>query len=258
MHDRRQKRIVATIEARMTSSRLPGKVLMKSCGRPLLWHMIERIRRCKSIDEIVVATTVNETDNPIVDMCNSIGCKVFRGSEDDVMGRVLCAAETNMADVIVETTGDCPLIDWRHIDYLVNLYKSSDYDYVANNTERSFPDGFDIRIFSTTMLREAYEVTKDPLDHEHVSIFFPNRPNKYKCYNWHADGIEDRPDIAVTLDEEGDYKLINEIYESLYPRNRDFSCKDVMIYIDTHPEVMRLVEGISRTEFDYKVEVDNG
>lgn len=241
------KKVIVTIEARMTSSRLPGKVLLESCGKPLLQHMIERLRRCHMIEDIVVATTVNQADDPIVALCDKIGCKYFRGSEDDVLIRVLLAAQSVNADVIVEATGDCPLIDWRHIDYLVNLYNDNQYDFVANNIECSFPDGFDIRIFSTVALDQINCLTQDSTDHEHVSIFFPRHPELFSSYNWMAEGVENRPDLEITLDERGDYEFINSIYEGLYADNNDFSCKDVINYIEMNPQLLEYVKGIKRT-----------
>lgn len=238
---------IVTIEARMTSSRLPGKVLMESCGKPLLQHMIERIRRSTMIDDIVVATTVNKTDDVIIELCNRLGCHYFRGSEEDVLQRVLMAAKHYNADVIVETTGDCPCIDWRHIDRLVRFYMDNDYDFVSNCTEPSYPDGFNIRIFSTDALEKVSKLTNDPKDREHVSIYFPNHPEIFKSYNEMAKGNEYRPELEITLDEIGDYNLINAIFEGLYQKNRDFTLNDVLSFIDANPHVLRFVEGIKRT-----------
>ncbi len=241
-----KKRIVVTIEARMTSSRLPGKVLLKSCGKPLLQHMIERLRRSKSIDDIIVATTTNDTDNTIVELCEKINCHYYRGSEENVLQRVLQAAQYYHADVIVETTGDCPCIDWRHIDRLVNFYNNNEYDFVSNCTEPSYPDGFNIRIFSTQALERVNRLTDDPKDREHVSIFFPNHPEIFKSYNDKAQGIEYRPELEITLDEIGDYKLIDAIFEGLYPGNNDFSYLDILSFIDLNPQFLKYVEGIVR------------
>lgn len=247
----KKRKTVATIEARMTSSRLPGKVLMESCGKPMLQLMIERIRRSKTLNDIVVATTVNHEDDRIVKLCEEIGCKFYRGSEDDVLERVMRAAQSAEATTIVETTGDCPFIDWRHIDYLVTLYNDGDYDFVANNTKKSFPKGFDIRIFSTKMLEDLNRESNNPLDHEHVSIHFPEHEDKFKCFNWFAIGKENRPELEVTLDEIGDYKLINGIFEGLYKNNKDFSCGDVIDFIDHNPKLLDYVSGIKRTVFEY-------
>ena len=246
----KKEKVIVTIEARMTSSRLPGKVLLESCDKPLLQHMIERIRRCKKIDDIVVATTINETDDPIVELCQKIDCKYFRGSEEDVLLRVLYAAESVEADVIVETTGDCPLIDWRHIDFLIEIYLDNDYDFVANNIERSFPDGFDIRIFSVDALREVNRLSTDKNDHEHVSIYFPKHPEKFSSYNWKAEKAEDKPEIEVTLDEYGDYLLIDSIFKGLYFRNTDFTCKDVIEYIEKNNHLLNYNKDVKRTVVD--------
>ena len=244
------KKIVATIEARMTSSRLPGKVLLEANGKPMLEYMIERLRRSTKIDDVVVATTINKEDDPIVELCDRIGCTYYRGSESDVLERVLNAAKAVEADVIVETTGDCPFIDWRHVDYLVNFFMSNNYDFVANNTERTFPIGFDIRIFTTESLDHINSISDNPLDHEHVSIYYPRHPKEYKCYNWYADGPENRPDIEVTLDEYGDYQLIKSIFEGLYTAKKDFTCKDVIDYIDNNPEIKDYVKNVKRTVLD--------
>lgn len=242
-----EKKVVVTIEARMTSSRLPGKILMESCGKPLLQHMIERIKRSKKIDDVIVATTVNSDDDVVEKLCRKIGCNCFRGSEDDVLLRVLEAAKSIGADVIVETTGDCPVIDWRHIDYLVGIYASGNYDYVANNTIRSFPDGFDIRIFSTKMLEEINNMTQELDDHEHVSIYFTKHPEKYNLYNWMASAPFNRPELEITLDEYGDYQLINAVYEGLYYNNSDFTCKDVIDFLDSNSDIRSYINGIKRT-----------
>ena len=244
-------KVIATIEARMTSSRLPGKVLMKCCDTPVLELMIERVRRSRLIDDVVVATTVNKEDDPVIKLCDSIGCSYFRGSEDDVLERVLLAAKACDADVIVELTGDCPFIDWRQVDELVSIYLEGNYDFVANNIGHSFPVGFDIRIFRTDMLEELNRTSDNPLDHEHVSIHFPNNPDKFRCFNLEAQGEEHRPELEVTLDEIGDYKLIKAIFEGLYPKDKDFKCIDVIRYIDAHPELNEYIDGIKRTVIDY-------
>lgn len=236
----------AIIEARMTSSRLPGKVMMETCGKPMLQHMIERVKRCGRIDDVIVATTVNSEDDDVCRMCDDMGFHYFRGSEEDVLLRVLEAARQYDVDVIVELTGDCPLIDHRHIDHLLEIYESGKYDFVSNCTERTFPDGFDIRIFSTKMLEDLSEISKDPADREHVAIYFPRHPEKYRNYNWKAEGSVNRPDIEVTLDEIGDYKLIDRIYSKLYPENPDFSCEDVINLLNQNPDFLDLIKEIKR------------
>lgn len=246
-----RKKVVATIEARMTSSRLPGKVLMKSCGKTILQHLIERVRRSTKLDDIIVATTINGDDDPIVELCKRMSCMYYRGSEEDVLERVLLAAKSVNADVIVELTGDCPFIDWRHVDKLIDIYLSGKYDYVANNIERSYPMGFDIRIFSTQMIDSLNQKSDNPLDHEHVSIFFPSHPDKYRCCNLFAEASENRADIEVTLDEMGDFKLIDAVFNGLYTVDEDFTCNDVIHFIDNHREIMDYIKDVKRTSLNY-------
>jgi spore coat polysaccharide biosynthesis protein SpsF len=228
MYLNNQKKIIATIEARMTSSRLPGKVLLPLAGKPALERMIERIKRSKFIDEIVVATTTNSTDDCIADLCkkNKIGC--FRGSEEDVLGRVLGAAKTYNADIIVELTGDCPVIDHRLIDQCIELFFNHQVDYASNIIESTFANGFDVQVFSTSVLAEVDKLTNDPIDRTHVSYYIYKHPERYKLYNWQAKGDYYWPEMRVTLDEQDDYKLLAEIYDRLYPQNKDFSALDII------------------------------
>lgn len=239
-------KIVATIEARMTSSRLPGKVLMDLVGKPVLQHIIERLEKSAVLDEIVVATTVNDTDQPIVDLCKSIGCKYYRGSEEDVLLRVLEAAKSVEADLIVEITGDCPVIDRRHVDYLVDMFKNGEYDYVSNIIERSFPRGFDTQVFPVRILEKVNQLTKEPSDHEHVSLYIYNNPDKFRLKNWKAKGKMNNPELEITLDTLVDYELIKEIYENLYFENNDFSAEDVVDFLVNNMSLTEKVSKIKR------------
>lgn len=242
------KKVVATIEARMTSSRLPGKVLKKFCGIPDLQHIIERLRRSKYIDDIVVATTTNDTDNPVVELCNKIKCHYFRGSEDDVLLRVLDAAKSVNADIIVEITGDCPLVDWRHADYLIEQLFERKCDYVSNCMERTFSDGFDTQVFPVSVLDEVNRITQSALDHEHVSLYIYRHPEKYKLWNWHAPEHLNHPELEVTLDTIEDYNCICKIFDALYPKEKDFTCEMVMQFLLEHPEIAEINKEIQRTQ----------
>ena len=240
------KKICATIEARMTSSRLPGKVLMEFCGKSDLQHIIERLKRSRYVDEVVVATTVNETDNPIIDLCKKINCSYYRGSEEDVLSRVLEAAKSVKADIIVEITGDCPVIDWRHVDHLIEMFFSGEYDYASNTIERTFPRGFDTQVFPVSVLEEVNEITKSPIDHEHVSIYIYTHPEKYHLLNWHAEDKLFHPEFEITLDTIEDYRLIKEVYEKLYWSNPDFSAADVVELLIANPDISRIIKEIKR------------
>ncbi|MDD1664201.1 MAG: glycosyltransferase family protein, partial [Methanomicrobiales archaeon] len=173
----------AIIEARMTSTRLPGKVLLPVLGRPLLDHLIERLKRARTLDQIIVATTTNATDDPVEALARNLGCGCFRGSEEDVLERVLSAAHRFGVDLIVEITGDCPLMDPAIVDILVETYRLNRYDYVSNVLERTYPRGMDTQVFPTKVLDEVARLTDDPVDHEHVSLYIYNHPERFSLHN---------------------------------------------------------------------------
>lgn len=221
-------RILATIEARMTSSRLPGKVLKQVLGRPMLALMVERLRRVPALDGIVIATTVNATDDPVVDLAENLGVGVFRGSEDDVMGRVLGAARAHGADVIVETTGDCPLIDPAIVQRCIEAYGAAEVDYLSNVLTRSYPIGMDTQVFATDILADAEARTNDSRDREHVSLYIYNHPERYRLQNVEAPPALREPKLALTLDTAEDFALIKAVFEALYPENPDFRLADIL------------------------------
>ncbi len=244
----RNKKIIATIEARMTSTRLPGKVLLPLAGKPALERLIERLRRSEYLNEIVVATTINKADNPIVELADKLRVKHFRGSEEDVLGRVLGAARSVDADIIAEVTGDCPLVDWRLIDKGIEEFFSRKADYASNLINPSFPIGFDVQVFPTAVLAEVDELTHDPIDRTHVSYYIYNHPEKYKLHNWQADASCHWPDLRVTLDEKEDYELLNIIFEKLLPRNEDFSASDVIIFLKNNPKLLEINKNVRQKD----------
>ena len=166
-------KIIATIEARMTSSRLPGKVLLPAAGKPMLEHLVNRLRAVPSLHGIVLATTVNSTDDELEIFAKRIGIDYYRGSEEDVMARVIGAAESISADVIVEITGDCPIIDPQIVEQTIRVFMANQADYVSNAQVRSYPDGMDVQVFRLTTLQRSAAMTNNALDHEHVTIVDP-------------------------------------------------------------------------------------
>ena len=157
-------KIVATIEARMTSSRLPGKVLLPVLGQPMLHHLITRLRAVPSINEIVIATTTNAIDDVLVEFAAQEKVMVYRGSELDVMARIIGAGELAGADLIVEITGDCPIIDPDIVEQTIQMYLHHDAAYVSNAHIRSYPDGMDTQVFRLDTLKQSAAMTNDPLD----------------------------------------------------------------------------------------------
>jgi spore coat polysaccharide biosynthesis protein SpsF len=229
-------RTVCTIEARMTSSRLPGKVLLPAAGKPLLEHMIERLRRVEQLDEIVIATTEDASSEPLQALASRLGVGCFRGSEDDVLARVLGAAQAYDAELIVETTGDCPLIDPATVDLVISRFHEAGVDYCANNLERTYPRGMDAQAFPTAVLAEVDTRTDDPSDREHVSLYIYEHPERYKLHSV----TSDRPEtgaLRLTVDTPEDYELVKTVFEALYPAKPDFSLQDILALFDARPEL---------------------
>ncbi|MBI2309904.1 glycosyltransferase family protein [Candidatus Collierbacteria bacterium] len=224
----------------MASTRLPGKIMFPFAGKPDLEMMIERVKRASLLDEVVVATTTNPKDDTIATLCRRLQVSHYRGSEEDVLKRLVETGKSVNADIIVETTSDCPVIDWRHIDYLVNLFFSGKYDYVSNIIERSFPRGFDTQVLSLKVLEKVERVAKDHAYREHPTFYIYTHPKEFRLKNWKAEGKMFWPDLRVTLDTKEDYRVLSEIFDHLYPVNPDFSAEDVVDFLRQHPEIVRI------------------
>ena len=233
-------RVVATIEARMSSTRLPGKVLMEAAGKPMLELMVERLRRVPSLDGIVIATTVNAPDEPIVALAERIGVGWHRGSEMDVTARLLGAADGHAIDVIVETTGDCPLIDPEAVDACIRTYLESGVDYVSNVLERSYPIGMDTQVFATRVLQDVDGRTHDPFDREHGAVFIYRNPDLYSVKNVAAPSDLADPELRLTLDTPEDYALITAVFDELYAADPAFTLADILTLLRRRPELRAL------------------
>ena len=238
--------IVATIEARMGSSRLPGKVLFEAAGKTMLEHLVLRLKKVKLIDDIVIATTSHSSDDPIVDFCKKSGVNFFRGSVDNVMSRVIGAAESVGASTVVEITGDCPIIDYSIVEQSIKIFQSHDVDYVSNVIIRSYPDGMDTQVFKLETLKKSASMTADKLDLEHVSLHIRNNPEIFSRIHMIAP-IEVRwPDLGLTLDEVGDYNLIKWLIEKFGDSNPFFSCLEAINKIKKNPSVVSFNEYVER------------
>lgn len=241
-------KVVATIEARMTSSRLPGKILLPILGKPTLELLIERLLRVKRIDEIVVATTTNNSDDVVEELAHNLGVGCYRGSEDDVLDRVLKAARLYQADIIVEITADCPLIDPETIDILLDIYLRNSYDYVSNTLKQTYPNGLDSQVFSLKTLEEVASLTQDPVDHEHVSLYIYEHPEHYSLYNLESKLDERYWDLRLTVDTKEDFDLIKNIFEELYPHNPSFNLDDILNYLDHNPQLLNINKHIEQKQ----------
>jgi spore coat polysaccharide biosynthesis protein SpsF len=222
------KRIVATIEARMTSSRLPGKPLLEVLDRSMLAVLVTRLQAAVSIDQIVLATTTNSTDDPLVAEADKLGIACFRGSEEDVMQRVIDAAISADAEIIVEITGDCPLIDPEIVEQCIRIFRENTALYVGNAHVRSYPDGMDVQVFSLETLQRSAAMTSASLDHEHVTLHIRNHPEIFPAINVVAPPALYWPELGLTLDEAADFQLLSRIIEALYPQDPFFSCYEIL------------------------------
>lgn len=240
-------KIVATIEARMTSSRLPGKTLLPAAGMPMLEHLVRRLRAVPSIDAIVLATTVNAADAPLVELADRLGIAAFRGDEDDVMQRVIDAAASVNADVVVEITGDCPIIDPEIVEQSIRMFKAHQADYVSNALVRSYPDGMDTQVFRLETLKRSAAMTKDRLDREHVTLHIRNHPELFSQVHLVAPPEIHWPELGLTLDERSDYELLKQIIEHFDAINNPlFSCLDAVRFLRQFPEYAEINKDVVR------------
>ncbi len=235
------KRVIAVISARMSSTRLPGKVLMPLAGEPVLVRIVERVSQSKYIDEIVIATTVNPGDDVVETLCNERGYRCYRGSEEDVLARVYEAAKLCGADIVYRGMGDSPVVDWRIIDQLLEILDKGNFDFVDNEmAEPAYPVGFDATVFTFSALEDGYDEAVDPEIREHVTVHIKINPKRYKIFSVKAEGEMVWPELRLTLDTSEDYQVISAVYDALHSVNNDFSASDAIQFLITHPNIAAL------------------
>jgi spore coat polysaccharide biosynthesis protein SpsF len=238
------KKIGITIEARMGSSRLPGKTLKPLLGQPMLGRMIERLRQVKEADIIVLATTDQPQDQPVVDLAKAMGIGYHQGSSEDVLDRVLKAAKKYDIDLIVETCGDCPLIDPGILDMQIQTFLNNDVDYVGCHLVKTYPLGVDAKLFTTQTLEEVAGLTNDPPDRENVSLYIYEHPERYKILNIEAKGKYRRPELRLVVDHQEDFNLIETIYSELYSQNPAFGYDDILKLFERRPELIQMNKNV--------------
>ena len=208
-------RTVAIIQARMTSTRLPGKVMADLCGAPLLERMLERVRRAERPAGIVVATTTNATDEPVAALCERLGVGVFRGDEADVLGRFAGAAEVAGAEAIVRLTADCPVHDPDLIDAAIAGFEAGGWDYYGNAVERTYPDGLDVEVFSRRALNEAAAAASHPFLREHVTPWISGKRPQYGCGDFRRGAMRFAADFSHlrwTVDTADDLARVRRLW----------------------------------------------
>jgi spore coat polysaccharide biosynthesis protein SpsF len=236
MKHSKKPRIAIITQARMGSTRLPGKHLKKVLDKPLIAYLIERLRRVRQADELILATTDNPLDDELVDFAEKAGLAYFRGSEEDVLDRYYHCAKEFKADVIVRISADCPLIDPALIDAVIQFYldHTHEYDYISNTLTRTYPRGMDIEVFSFDSFKRVKQEGHLPEEKEHVTPYYYRHPEKFRLGNFSQS--ENEASHRWTVDTEEDFKLISTILESIYPQNHKFTLKDLLDLIQAHPD----------------------
>lgn len=231
-------KVVAIIQARMGSTRLPGKVMKLLMDHTVLHHVVSRVKEANNIDEIIVATTHLPKDDPIDEEARKAGANVFRGDEQDVLSRYYQAAAESDADIIIRITSDCPLIDSAILSNMLEFYQQNNYDYVSNTLSRTFPRGLDVEIFSFQALEKAYNSASLPEEREHVTPYLYRHPTQFSLYDYRSD--EDHSDYRWTLDTIEDWELIHKLYQHLYDNNRLFGLDETLKFLQCNPELSQI------------------
>lgn len=230
--------ILGIIQARMGSTRLPGKVLKEVEGKPLLQHMIERVRRSKLVNEFVVATSSKEKDTEIEDLCSKLNIHCFRGSEDDVLDRYYQCAKyfIPVPEYIVRLTADCPLHDSEVIDFVVQKFLEKKVDFMTNSFEPLWEDGFDVEIFTFRALEEAWKKATKKSEREHVTPYIRNT----STFKIHKQKYFTSYNYKLSVDSPNDFELIKQIFAHLYRSNKMFGINDVVNLLENNPSLLEI------------------
>lgn len=237
-------KVVAIIQARMAATRLPGKVLVDVAGRPALLHVIERARSARTVDEVMVATSTDESNDPLERFCADHAIRCFRGSEEDVLDRYHRAATGSDADVVVRLTADCPLLDPEVVDKVVQTYLDGAFDYVSNTIDCTYPDGLDAEVIRRAALDRAWREARLQSEREHVTPYLRAHPELFRIEN-----VRHETDLSAmrwTLDEPRDLTFIRAIYKHLRPEC--YGMAEVLKVLRDHPEISTINQGIARNE----------
>lgn len=237
------------VQARMGSTRLPGKVLMPVLGKPLLGYLCERLKRVSKANAFRILTSTEKEDDLIANFCVENGISFFRGNLENVLDRYYQAALVYQPDAIVRITADCPLIDPHLIDQVIETYIKAfpQYDYVSNSLERTFPRGMDSEIFSIDALTKTYQQAKKKEEQEHVTLHIYTNPQHFRCFN--VSSLLNLSRYRLTVDTLEDFQLIKIIIENLYPTNPQFSMQDILNLLIKNPDFVKINAHISQKSY---------
>lgn len=238
--------ILGILQARASSTRLPGKVLRPVLGKPMLELQIERLLRAQRLDLLVLATSIDSSDDPIEALGARLGIECSRGSLDDVLDRFQQAAQRHAPEYVVRLTGDCPLADPELIDRVVDFCLAGGFDYASNTLEPTFPDGLDAEVMRASALAAAACEARLPSQREHVTPFIYAHPQRFRLGSYRS--TDDRSHMRWTVDDIDDLEFVDGIYRALYPENPAFTTDDVVSYLAAHPEIASLNSRHRRNE----------
>ena len=238
--DKYGKKIVAIVQARMGSTRLPGKILMDIEGKPMFVHVAQRVGQSKFIDEVVVSTTDLVADDAVENVCLERGITFFRGDETDVLDRYYKCASRNKADIVVRITADCPLIDPEVIDRVISGYmaEAPNVQGGSNVIERTYPRGLDAEVVTFKVLECLQAEVTDKSCREHVTLYMYKHPEEFKMVS--VKGDKNLSDLRWTVDEADDLKFVREIYKRLYGKENIFLMNDILRLLDEEPELKEM------------------
>jgi len=237
--------ILAILQERFSSSRLPGKVLKPILGKPMLLHQIERVQHSKMIDKLVVATSVDSSDDNIEKMCIDNNIEIFRGNLNNVLDRFYQCSKCYDPSHIVRLTGDCPVTDWQVIDQAIESHLSTESDYTSNILPPTYPDGMDVEIAKMSALKEAWKCAVLPSELEHVMPYIRNNL-KFKKFNLECE--KDLSEHRWTVDNSEDFEFIERVYEELYLDNNKFNARDILRLLERNPHIKDTNYHIMRNE----------
>lgn len=232
-----QPYFLGVLQARMQSSRLPGKVLAQVQGMPMIAHQLERISRSQRLDGLVVATSIEIEDDGLADVVRSLGIEVFRGDLNDVLNRFMSVADKLNPHAIVRLTADCPLASPTVIDRVISEFEASDVDYASNTLSPTYPDGLDVEVVKTSALRWVSQNSTDPHEREHVTLGVYRHPERFRLRSVRDNA--DHSDLRWTVDEPADMDFVRWVYSEIYDGNPQFDYPDILDLIAKNPRMSR-------------------
>jgi spore coat polysaccharide biosynthesis protein SpsF len=245
MNNPRKPKVVAIIQARTGSTRFPNKVFALLSGKPLIWHCVDRLKKSKEIDEIVLATTTNPRDIVLEEWAKENNVSCYRGSENNVLNRFYEAAKQYHADVIVRITSDDPFKDYEVIDHVIDVLRTQNLDFAYNNNPPSFPEGLDTEVFTFTALESADNNSASEYEQEHVTQHFYRKAESFKQKN--VSYTENLSNLRWTIDTEADFEMAQQVYNALYKEGETFLFKDILTLLEKRPEITEINDKVAKS-----------